>query len=126
MSKLFYARSLNLGVAEVAQAEVKWVESLNGFCPTVCQQTDYKFAVPGGINPRATKARGSESVYYVCATLFSGWRIGFNIDYQQDRCYTGFRSSEHYGELYHGDCTDQEMPPVKDNKGYIKRKRYNY
>jgi hypothetical protein len=113
---------LSLGLAEVAQAEVKWVETGRQYCPTVCQQTDYKFAVPGGINPRATKARGSESVYYVCATLYSGWRIGYNIDYQRDRCYTGFRGGETWGEHYRSDCTDKEVPPLKDNKGYIKRR----
>jgi hypothetical protein len=112
---------LGLGLAEVAKADVKWVETLRGFCPTVCQQTNYKFAVPGGINPRATKARGSESVYYVCATGYSGWRIGYNIDYQHDRCYTGFRGGETWGEHYLCLCTDQEMPPV-DSTGYIKRK----
>jgi hypothetical protein len=108
---------LSLGLAEVAQAEVKWVETLNGFCPTVCQQTDYKFAVPGGINPRATKARGSESVYYICATDigFAGWRIGYNIDYQRDRCYTGFRGSEHYGEHYFCLCSNQEIPLITND-----------
>jgi hypothetical protein len=70
--------SVNLGLAEVAHADVKWVETLRGYCPEVCQKNAeykynkenaaYKFAVPGGVNPRATKARGSESVYYVCAT----------------------------------------------------------
>ncbi|RKZ43210.1 MAG: hypothetical protein DRR00_30115 [Candidatus Parabeggiatoa sp. nov. 3] len=76
---------------------------------------------PGGINPRATKARGSESVYYVCAVLYSGWRIGYNIDYQRDRCYTGFRGGETWGEVYRSNCTDKEMPPV-DRAGYIKRR----
>jgi hypothetical protein len=112
---------LSLGLAEIAQADMKWVETINQYCPTLCQNTDYKFAVPGGINPLATKARGSESVYYICATWFSGWRIGYNIDYQRDRCYTGFRKYEHYGEVYRSDCTDKEMPPV-DRAGYIKRR----
>jgi len=114
LSLVILLGSLNLGVAEVAQADMKWVESLSEFCPTVCQKTDYKFAVPGGINPRATKARGSESVYYVCATRYSGWRIGYNIDYQHDRCYTGFRQAEIYGEHYRCLCTDKEMPPMKN------------
>ena len=70
-----------------------------------------------------TKARGSEGVYYVCATLFSGWRIGHNINYQRERCYTGFRGSEHYGEVYLCLCTDKEMPPLPtDDTGYIKRR----
>ena len=122
---------LSLGVAEVAQADMKWFETFNGYCPEVCQKNAedkhnkenaaYKFAVPGGVNPRATKARGSESVYYICAVNYSGWRIGYNIDYQRDRCYTGFRGSEHYGEVYLCLCTDKEMPPV-DRAGYIKRR----
>jgi len=29
---------LSLGLAEVAQADMKWVETLRGFCPTVCQK----------------------------------------------------------------------------------------
>ncbi|MEK8016876.1 MAG: hypothetical protein VSS75_008405 [Candidatus Parabeggiatoa sp.] len=124
---------LGLGFSSVAKADMKWVETLRGYCPTVCQEkaadkynkenAAYKFAVPGGINPRATKARGSESVYYICATHYSGWRIGYNIDYQRDRCYTGFRGSEHYGEVYLCLCTDKEMPPLPtDDTGYIKRR----
>ncbi len=114
--------TLSLGLSSAAQAEMKWFETLRHFCPTVCQNTGYKFAVPGGINPKATEVRGSESVYYVCATFFSGWRIGYNIDYQRDRCYTGFRKYEHYGELYLCLCTDKEMPLLGDDTGYIKRK----
>ena len=122
--------TLSLGLSSAAQADMKWVETFNGFCPTVCQEkaadkynkenAAYKFAVPGGINPFAVKARGSESVYYVCATDigFAGWRIGYNIDYQRDRCYTGFRKYEHYGEVYRSNCTDKEMPPV-DRAGYM-------
>jgi hypothetical protein len=122
LSLVILLGSLNLGLAKVAQADVKWVESLRGFCPTVCQKTDYKFAMPGGINPKATKARKSESVYYVCAAHYSGWRIGYNINYQHDRCYTGFRGNENYGEVYLCLCTDKEMPPVGDSTGYIKRR----
>ncbi len=29
---------LSLSLAEVAQADMKWVETFNGFCPTVCQE----------------------------------------------------------------------------------------
>jgi len=54
--------------------------------------------------------------------IFRRWRIGYNIDYQRDRCYTDFRSSEHYGEHYLCLCTDKEMPPVGDSTGYIKRR----
>ena len=131
LTNLLIMSVLSLGLAEVAQADMKWFETFNGFCPTVCQEkaadkynkenAAYKFAVPGGINPRATKARGSESVYYICAAHLSGWRIGYNIDYQRDRCYTGFRGGETWDEVYLCLCTDQEMPPV-DRAGYIKRK----
>jgi hypothetical protein len=123
---------LSLGLAEVAQADMKWFETINGYCPDVCQKNAenkynkqhaaYKFAVPGGINPRATKARGSESIYYICAVDYSGWRIGYNIDYQRDRCYTGFRGGETWGELYLCLCADKEMPPVDRSAGYIKRR----
>jgi len=70
--------------------------------------------VPAGINPRATKARGTEQVYYVCAAniAFAGWRVGYNIEYQQKRCYTGFRGNENYGESYYCLCSDKEMPPI--------------
>jgi len=123
---------LSLGFSSQAKADMKWVETINGFCPTVCQEkaadkynkenAAYKYAVPSGINPIATKARGSESVYYICATWASGWRIGYNIDYQRDRCYTGFRGGETWGEHYLSNCTDQEMPLLGDDTGYIKRK----
>ena len=125
LSLVILLGSLNLGLAEVAKADMKWVETINQYCPTVCQQTDYKFAVPGGINPRATKARGSESVYYVCATDFSGWRIGYNIDYQRDRCYAEWHrlgGGNSFGEHYLCLCTNQEIPPVGDSTGYIKRR----
>ncbi len=116
---------LSLGLAEVAQADMKWVETINQYCPTLCQKTDYKFAVPAGTNPRAEKARGTEQVYYVCATniAFAGWRIGYNIDYNEQRCYTGFRGGETWGEHYLCLCTDKEMPPLPaDGTGYIKRR----
>ena len=122
---------LSLGFSAQAFADMKWVETINGYCPTVCQEkaadkynkenAAYQFAVPGGVNPLATKARGSESVYYICAVDYSGWRIGYNIDYQRDRCYTGFRGGETWGEVYLCLCTDKEMPPV-DRAGYIKRR----
>jgi len=124
LSLVILLGSLNLGIAEVAQAEVKWVESLNGFCPTVCQKTDYKFAVPAGIHTKATKARGTEQVFYVCATYFKGWSVGFNIEFIDSRCYTAFhRGGSSYGEHYLCLCTNQEIPPVRDNTGYIKRRR---
>ena len=106
---------LSLGFSAQTFADMKWVETVRQYCPTTCQQTDYKFAVPGGINPRAAEARGSESVYYVCATHFSGWRIGYNIDYYQRQCYTGFRSSEHYGEHYFCLCSNQEIPLITND-----------
>ncbi|MEK8019349.1 MAG: hypothetical protein VSS75_020955 [Candidatus Parabeggiatoa sp.] len=115
LSLVVLLSTLSLGLSSVAKADMKWVETIKQYCPTLCQKTDYKFAVPGGINPRATQARGSESVYYVCATLYSGWRIGYNIDYQHDRCYTGFRSSEHYGEHYFCLCSNQQIPLITND-----------
>ncbi len=73
---------------------------------------NFKFAVPAGINRKATKARKSESVYYVCATNFSGWRVGYNIDYRHDRCYVGFRKAEHFGESYYCLCNDKPVKPI--------------
>jgi len=112
-----FVRLSQLRTSEVARADMKWVETIRGYCPTLCQKTDYKFAVPGGINPKATKARGSESVYYVCATniAFAGWRIGYNIDYQSQRCYTGFRGSEHHGVHYFCQCSNQEIPLITND-----------
>jgi hypothetical protein len=120
MSKTFTKLSLVMGVlglgfSSVAKADVVWIETINQYCPTLCKKTDYKFAVPGGINPRATKARGSESVYYVCATHLSGWRIGYNIDYRPQRCYTGFRGSEYYREHYFCLCSNQEIPLITND-----------
>ena len=103
-----------LSLASSVQADMKWIETMRHACPTVCQNTIFPFAVPAGINPKATKARGSESVYYVCAANigFAGWRVGHNIDYQHNRCYTGFRKSEHYGESYYCLCSNKEIPPI--------------
>jgi hypothetical protein len=73
------------------------------------------YAIPAGINPKATKARGSEQVYYVCATNigYAGWRVGYNIEYSPHRCYTGFRKSEQYSEYYYCLCSDEPMEPIQ-------------
>jgi len=107
--------TISLSLSSVAKADVMWIKAERQACPTVCQQTIFKFAVPAGINPRATKARGTEQVYYVCATDIglAGWRVGFNIEYYPPgRCYTGFRKSEHYGESYYCLCSDKPMKPI--------------
>ncbi len=88
-----------------------WIETIRQACPSVCQKTDYKFAVPAGIHPRATKARGTESVYYVCATHFAGWRVGYNINYIDDLCYSDYRQAI-YGESYYCLCSDKPVPPI--------------
>jgi hypothetical protein len=105
--------SLSLGFVDVAQANMKWVETINGFCPTVCQLTDYKFAVPAGIHSVTGKT------FYMCAVNYArtGWRGGYNIEWKgmSDRCFaqwirTGGRNS--YAQHYLCLCTDKEMPPV--------------
>jgi len=113
LSLVIFFGTLGLGISSVATADIVWIETIRQACPAVCQKTDYKFAVPAGTNPRATKARGTTQVYYVCATHFSGWRVGFNIEYAQRRCYTGFRTSENYGENYYCLCSDKPMEPIK-------------
>ena len=117
---------LGMGFLPIVDAKVVWVKARDtgkSYCPEVCQVTkkfhsknpafNVPYAVPAGINPRATKARGSEQVYYVCATNFAGWRVGFNIEYARFRCYTGFRKSEHYGEYYYCLCSDEPMEPIQ-------------
>jgi hypothetical protein len=65
----FYNLFINeLGIGPKMKSFInQWVTSATHFLGM------RQFAVPAGINPRATKARGTEQVYYVCATHFAGW-----------------------------------------------------
>ena len=107
-----FVGTLGLGASSTATADIQWVKTMRQHCPNVCQKSDYKFAVSAGTNKRAEKERKTEQVYYVCATNFSGWRVGFNIDYSKTRCYTGFRQSEIYGESYYCLCNDKPVKPI--------------
>jgi hypothetical protein len=62
------------GLSSVTITEIVWVETARQACSTVCQKTDYQFAVPGGIHPPTQK--------WFCATNMVGWQIGFNIEWE--------------------------------------------
>jgi hypothetical protein len=57
--------------------------------------------------------RGTEQVYYVCATNIAGGRVGFNIEYQSDRCYTDSRQAEIYGESDYCLCSNKPVSPIE-------------
>jgi hypothetical protein len=105
---------LSLGFSSVAQADMKWFETMRGFCPTVCQGTDYKFAVPSGIHSVTGKT------FYMCAVDYArtGWRGGYNIEWGSHKCFaqwvrTGGKNS--YREHYFCLCADTEIPLITDD-----------
>jgi hypothetical protein len=117
--------ALGLGLSSVATADVKWIQTLRHACPVACQQTkdfhpkhpafNVPYAVPAGIHHKATKARGTPQVFYVCATNFGGWSVGFNIGVIDSRCYTAFlRGGGSYGEYYYCLCSDKPIELIKD------------
>jgi hypothetical protein len=117
--------ALTLGFSSVAQAELKWVETVRGFCPEVCQNTNYQFAVPSGIHKKTGKT------YYICAVNYGmgdiGWRAGYNIAWDKQSCFAQWHKLNSgkgsYQEHYLCLCSNQEIPPIKDNTEYIKRRR---
>ena len=58
--------TLSLGLSSAAQADMKWFETIRHSCPTVCQNTGYKFAVPSGIH------RITGKTFYMCAVNYAG------------------------------------------------------
>ena len=105
-----------LGLSSVAQAEMKWFETMRYSCPTVCQKTDYKFAVPSGIHSVTGKT------FYMCAVNYAGtgWRGGYNIEWKGmgHRCFaqwvrTGPKNS--YAKHYFCLCSDRKIPLITDD-----------
>jgi hypothetical protein len=115
LSLVILLGSVNLGLSSVAQADMKWFETINGFCPTVCQGTDYKFAVPSGIHPQTGKT------FYVCSVQYArtGWRVGYNIEWRKDVCYAQWirkdSGKNSYSEHYFCLCADTEIPLITDD-----------
>ena len=107
---------VSLGVLCSDQADMKWIETINGFCPTVCQKTDYKFAVPSGIHSVTGKT------FYLCAVNYAGTggRGGYNIEWGVAKgfCYAQWHrlgSKASYAEHYFCLCSDTEIPPITDD-----------
>lgn len=130
---------LSLGFAEVAQADMKWFETINGYCPDVCQKNArtykkgnpfhkegeyidkenaaYKFAVPSGIHRKTGKT------HYICAVNYArtGWRAGHNIEWgvAKNFCYAQWHKmnsgKNSYQEHYFCLCADTEIPPITDD-----------
>ena len=108
-----------LGFSSVAQADIKWFETINGYCPEVCQKTDHKFAVPSGVHPQTGKT------FYICAVNYSlantGWRAGYNIKWgaAKSLCYAQWHKmnsgKNSYKEHYFCMCADKEMPLITDD-----------
>jgi hypothetical protein len=124
--------ALTLGLSSVAQADNKWFETVRGYCPDVCQKNakygreenqKYTFAVPAGVHDKG-------KIHYICAVNYAGtgWRGGHNIDWGVVKgfCYAQWHKKDSgknsYREHYLCLCTDQEMPPLEDRTGFVKRR----
>ena len=111
---------LGVGLSSVANADVTWIDNLKGGrlvangCPAVCKNSDFKFAVPAGIHTKATKARGTPQVFYVCAANLRGWKVGFNIEFGERRCYVAYHDGgSSFGEHFYCLCSDKPIEPLK-------------
>jgi hypothetical protein len=118
---------LTLGLSSVAQADMKWFETINKFCPTVCQKNAeskynkknaaYKFAVPSGIHKQTGKT------FYMCAVDYArtGWRGGYNIGWKgmDHKCFAQWvrknSGKNSYSEHYFCLCADTEIPLITDD-----------
>ena len=114
-----------LGLSSVAQADMKWFETMRGYCPDVCQKNAkskydkknaaYKFAVPSGVHKKTGKP------YYICAVSYgrTGWRAGYNIEWDKQSCFAQWHRRDSgknsYQEHYFCMCTDKKMPLITDN-----------
>ena len=104
-----------LELSSTAQADMKWFETLNHFCPKVCQKTNYKFAVSSGIHKKTGKP------YYICAVSYAhtGWRAGYNIEWRSHVCHAQWHKRDSgknsYMEHYFCLCADAKMPTITDN-----------
>ena len=104
-----------LGFSSVAQADIKWFETMRGYCPEVCQKTDHKFAVPSGVHPQTGKT------FYVCSVEYArtGWRVGYNIEWDKRSCFAQWHKmnsgKNSYAEHYFCMCADKEMPLITDD-----------
>lgn len=88
----------SLELLSVAQADIKF-KIANQACPTVCQKTNFKFAVQVSVNSWATKTYGTEQVYFAYAAHFSRWQESYK-DYQH-WYYTSYCSSDIMNNLSH-------------------------
>jgi len=116
-----------LGLSSVAQADMKWFESMRGYCPDVCQKNEmkqrdgtyidkenaaYKFAVPSGVHKKTGKP------YYICAVDYAhtGWRAGYNIEWGKYQCFAQWirmnSGKGSYQEHYFCMCANKEMPLI--------------
>jgi len=110
--------AMTLGFSSITQAvELKWFETLRGFCPTVCERTNYKFAMPSGIHKKTGKP------YYICAANYSladlGWRAGYNIEWDKQSCFAQWHKRDSgknsYQEHYFCLCANQAIPPITND-----------
>ena len=105
-----------LGLSSVAQADMKWIETMGHPCPTLCQKTAYKFAVPSGTHSVTGKT------FYMCAANYAGtgWRGGFNIGWKgmDHKCFAQWHRSSgpaSYSEHYFCLCSDTKIPQITDD-----------
>ena len=116
LSLVIFCSILSLGLSSQAGADMKWFETIGHFCPTVCQKTDYKFAVPSGIHSVTGKT------FYMCAANYAqtGWRGGYNIGWKgmEHKCFAQWvrinSGKGSYAEHYFCLCAQTEIPPIDD------------
>jgi len=118
LSAVVLLGTMTLGFSSITQAvELKWFETLRGFCPTVCERTNYKFAMPSGIHKQTGKP------YYICAVSYgrTGWRAGYNIEWgvKKGFCHAQWHRRDSgknsYAEHYFCLCANQAIPPITND-----------
>jgi hypothetical protein len=103
--------TLSLGLSSVAKADlyVEWLFANKLDCPSACQETGLKYAIPTGIDNKTGKPS-----FYICVThKRREWRAGFNRN-GENSCISAFDGKEHQGTEYYCRCTNNpRMRPFR-------------
>jgi hypothetical protein len=105
---------LSLGLSSVARANlhVEWIFAKKLDCPSTCQKTGLKYAVPTGVDIKTGKPS-----FYICVTYgqdewgSAEWRVGFNRNGEKS-CAIAFDGKEHHGIEYYCQCTNNSRPRI--------------
>jgi hypothetical protein len=101
---------LSLGLSSIAKADlhVQWISADKKLdCPSTCQETILKYAIPTGIDYKTGKPS-----FYICVTHKGHeWRAGYNIN-GGNSCISAFDGKEYHGTAYYCRCTNDPRPTI--------------